>query len=170
MSVNHFLLPITDDELEAILRTPEEVRDLVERRSADVCGLQEDGLAIVALTAESEEDPLAFIRMGAPKAVCGWIGRYSEGDGCVCEVDMGYGPASYYRNRFLRKVASKLRRITAEVFAANCDMDWLADHHIYPSGWRDAWRKDMLMKSFNFYRACILDTAKSGQHLLVWCG
>lgn len=172
MSVNHFLLPITDDELETILQLPEEVRDLVERRSADVCRLQEDGLAIVALTAESEEDPLAFVRMGAPKAVCGRIGRYSEDGGRVveCEVDMGYGPASYYRNSFLREVAGKLRPITAEVFAANCDTDWLADHHIYPSGWHDEGRVETLMESFNLYRACILATAKSGQHLLVWCG
>ncbi len=170
MSVNHFLLPITDDELDTILRTPEQVRDLVDHRSADVCGLAEDGCAIVALTAESDEDPLAFLRMGAPKAVCGWIGRYSKGDGGGCEVDMGYGPASYYRNSFLREVADKLRPITAEVFAANCDTDWLADHHVYPSGWHDEGRVETLMESFNLYRACILATAKSGQHLLVWCG
>lgn len=171
MSVNHYLLPISDDELASILRTPEEIRSLVERRSADVQGLGEDGVAIVTLTAESSDDPLAFIRTGAPDAVSGWVGRYAEEDGSVteCELDMGYGPASYYRNSFLREVARKLAPITVDTFTANYDPDWLEENYIYPSGWHDPGRKELLIDSFNLYRACIMAAARAGHHLLVWC-
>jgi len=171
MSVNHYLLPISDDELASVLRTPEEIRALVERRSADVQGLGEDGVAIVTLTAESDDDPLAFIRTGAPDEVSGWVGRYAEEGGrCVeCEVDMGYGPASYYRNVFLWEVARKLTSITADAFAANYDPDWLEENHVYPAGWHDPGRKETLIESFVLYRPCIVAAAKSGQHLLVWC-
>lgn len=172
MSVNHYLLPINDGELASILRTPEELRTLAERRAADVLDLGEDGVAIVTLTAESDDDPLAFIRTGAPDEVAGRVGRYAEkDDGRVveCEVDMGYGPASYYRNSFLREVARKLAPITADVFVANYDPDWLEENHVYPSGWHDEGRKETLVESFNLYRICIVAAAKSGQHLLVWC-
>jgi hypothetical protein len=171
MSVKHYLLPITSDELASIVGIPETIRDLVELHASAVVGLSTDGVAIVSLTAESEDDPLAFIRTGAPGTVSGWVGNYLEeaGRAIECEVDMGYGPASYYRNSFLRQVATKLQSITVDNFAATCDLDWLADNHIYPSGWRDAGRKEALLESFNRYRACILSAAESGQHLLVWC-
>lgn len=171
MSVNHYLLPVTDNELASVLRTPERIRGLAKRRSAAVQGLGEDGLAIIALTAENGEDPLAFMHKGAPGNVSGRVGRYAVEDGRVveCEVDMGYGPASYYRNGFLKKVARRLKPITADAFAANCDLDWLADNCVYPAGWHDAGRKEALIASFQRYRACILAAAKSGQHLLVWC-
>lgn len=166
MSVNHYLLAVSDEELAAILRTPEHIRKVVEKRNDDVCGLGEDGLAIVSLTAESAEDPLAFIRMGASDpAVAGWVGRCAEGE--ECEVDMGYGPASYYRNSFLRKVAKRLRPITYEVFAANCDVDWLEEHDVYPGYWHDEGRRETLIESFNLYRICVLGAADSGRHLLV---
>jgi len=172
MSVNHYLLSITDEELASILRTPQYVRELVERRSKDVQSLSEDGVAIVALTAASEQDPLAFIQTGAPDEVSGWVGKYAEAGGRVvedCEVDMGYGPASYYRNSFLQDVAQKLEEITASDFAANCDLDWLEENHVYHSGWHDEGRKERLVESFDRYRSYILAAAKSGEHLIVWC-
>lgn len=171
MSVNHYLLPISEDELDDILRTPEQIHALAERRSEEVQEIGEDGVAIVILTAESDEEPLAFILSGAPDAVSGRIGKYAEEEGSVveCEVDMGYGPASYYRNSFLREVARRIKPITAEVFAANCDADWLEENRVYPGSWNDLGRKDKLIESFNLYRACILGAAMSGRHLLVWC-
>jgi hypothetical protein len=75
MSVNHRLLPISGDELASILQTPERVRELVERREGDVVDLLTEGCAIVALTARSDKDPLAFLRTGGPDAVSGWVGR-----------------------------------------------------------------------------------------------
>ena len=171
MSVNHCLLPVTDDELDSILELPERIRDVAEQRAGDVVELGEDGVAIVALTAESGEDPLAFMRAGAPDDVCDWVGRYVEADGRVveCEVDMGYGPASYYRNSFLLEVAERLEPMTAEAFAEECDLDWLEENSIYPSGWHDEGRLETLIESFNIYRICVLDAAKNGHHLLVWC-
>lgn len=167
MSVNHYLLTVSEDELASILRTPEEIHALVERRSADVLELGINGVAIVSLTAESTEDPLAFMMEGGPERDSGWVGRYVEG--VECEVDMCYGPASWYRNRFLREVATRIRPITVEDFTANCDLDWLEQNGVYLSGWRDPGRKESLIESFTVYRACILNAAKSGQHLLVWC-
>lgn len=173
MSVNHYMLAVTDQELASILRTPEEIRELVERRSADVRGLGENGLAIVALTAEDGDDPLGFIRNGGPDAFCGTVGRYREEGGRVIEedveVDMGYGPASYYRNGFLVVVAEKLEPILPPLFAAHCDLDWLEQHHVYPGDWQDEGRKEELVDAFERYRACVLAAAASGQHLLVWC-
>jgi hypothetical protein len=171
MSVNHYLLPVGEDELGVLLRAPEEVRALVERRSADVRELGPYAVAIVTLTAESGEDPLAFIQAGAPAAVCGWVGKYAEQGGRVieCEVDMGYGPASYYRNSFVRDVARKLEPITADTLVARYDPDWLEESGVYPSGWHDPGREEALVESFNRYRACIMAAAEDGQHLLVWC-
>lgn len=171
MSINHYLLPISEAELASILQTPERIRALVQQRSAEVEMLGEDGVAIVALTAESDQDPLAFIRTGAPDAVSGWIGKYVEQGGRVveCDVDMGYGPASYYKNSFLREVARRLGPITVDAFAARSDPDLLEKYRIYPPGWRAPGRKEALVASFNRYRSCIIGAATYGQHLVVWC-
>jgi hypothetical protein len=42
--------------------------------------------------------------------VSGWVGN----------EDMGYGPASYYKNQFVKIVARKLERWTLATFIANC--------------------------------------------------
>lgn len=169
MGVNHFLLAINDEELATVLRTPEEVRGLVERRAGEVHGLGTGGVAIVALT--GADDPLAFLHAGASDGVSGWVGRYVEEGGQVveCEVDMGYGPASYYRNGFLQKVAHKLAAISSEVFAARYDPDWLEKHCVYPCGWDGPGRNEWLIKAYCRYRTSVVAAAESGQHLLVWC-
>jgi len=171
MSVNRYLMPITDDELTSLLQTPERVHDLVDERENEVQELGTDAVAIVVLTAESAEDPLAFMSEGAPGEVAGWIGEYAEEDGQVveCEIDMGYGPPAYYRNEFLQEVAQRLQALTVIDFAANCDLDWLEENDIYPTGWHDEGRKESLIESFNVYRECILAATESGRHLLLWC-
>jgi Domain of unknown function (DUF1877) len=171
MSVNRYLLPITDAELTSLLQTPKRVFDLVEERNTDVRELGTDAVAIVVLTAESADDPLAFMCEGAPENVGGWIGDYAEEDGevVVCDIDTGDGPPSYFRNEFLQQVAQRLELITSVDFAANCDLDLPEDNDIYPTGWHDEGRKDELIESFNVYRECILSTAESGRHLLSWC-
>lgn len=172
MSVDHFLFSLSEPELASVLTTPNELHTLIDRRPTDVVNLGEDVLAIVAMTAESRDDPLAFIRTGGPEDSAGWIGKYSEKDGNVveCELDMGYGPAAYYRNSFVRTVADKLEPITTQVFADNIDLDWLEQNNVYPSHWHDEGRHQGLVHSFDRYRTCILTTAKSDKHLLVWCG
>jgi hypothetical protein len=171
MSVDHFLLPVSSAELDSLLNEPATIRDLVERRQAEVCELDADGLAIIALTSTGDGDPLAFMQDGAPDDVSGWIGKYVGDEKRVvhCEVDMGYGPASYYKNRFVREVARRLEQWTVDEFAANCDLDWLEENSVYPAGWLDEGRKEFLIEAFTKYRACILSAAESGQHLLVWC-
>lgn len=170
MSVDHYLLAITDAELESILDVPQRIRNLVKVRDDDVRFLDSDGLAIIALTAKGKDDPLAFMSDGAPPAVSDWVGKYVEEKGRVvtCEVDMGYGPATYYRNNFVVEVARKLQPWTVEVFAQHCDMDWLEENYVYPQGWRDEHRKGMLIEAFRTYRACIIEAAEAGHHLLVW--
>jgi len=172
MSVDHYLLPITDAELASLLEAPARVRDLVQQRSDRVVTLGEDGVAIVSLTATSDQDPLSFLRTGAPDSQSGWIGKYVEEGGRVitCEVDMGYGPASYYRNSFLIEVARKLQPLTRDAFARKCNLDWLEKNHVYPGGWHNEGMKEILIDSFDRYRTCVLGAAKSGRHLLVWCG
>lgn len=171
MSVNHNLLPITDEELASLLKTPEAIRDLIDVHRLKVQRLGEDGLAIVALTASSRDDLLSFIVSGAPGSQSGWIGEYVEERGRVvkCQVDMGYGPASYYRNHFLIQVARKLLPITVDEFARRWDPDLLERNHVYPGGWHNDGAKELLLQSFRTYRACVLAAAESGQHLLVWC-
>src|SRR5262249_40034657 len=102
-----------------------------------------------------------------PDDVSGWVGRYAERDGAAieCEVDMGYGPASYYRNSFLHEVARKLEPITDGLFEANCDLDWL-EENVYPGGWHNEGAKEMLLASLALYRPCVLGAASSGQPLL----
>jgi hypothetical protein len=160
MSVNHCLLPISEAELAALLEHPASIHDLVEKREADVCRLWKEGLAIIALTATAEDDPLAFMQSGAPDDVSGWVG----------DVDMGYGPASYYKNPFVVDVASKLQPLTTEAFANGIDLDWLDENNVYPGYWRnnpDA-NRQMLIDRFTVYRECVLSTAAGGKHLLVW--
>lgn len=168
MSVNHCLLPVTEEELALLLETPEQIREFVEARQADVCSLLTDGCAIVAITAEGDDDPLAFIRTGTSSGDGGWVGT-DDGDECPPEIEMGYGPASYYRHPFVTLVARKLDAWTPDLFAANCDMEGLEAGHCYPSGWLEPTRKDYLIDSFGRYRACILEAAATGRHLLVWC-
>jgi len=171
MSVNHYLLPISSEELSGLIDRPEKMHEFVKTRRTDVRTLGTDGVAIVALTAENNRDPLAFLQFGAPQKLSGWVGEYVESDGRVitCQVDMGYGPASYYKNRFLMEVARKLRRLTLEVLEINCDLEWLASHHVYPSGWEEEGRQESLINSFDVYRSCVIYAAESGQNLLVWC-
>ena len=160
MSVNHSLLPISDGELASLLGDPAGIRDLVEKRDADVCRLWKEGLAIIALTATAEDDPLTFLQYGAPDAVSGWVG----------DVDMGYGPASYYKNPFVVEVASRLQPLTVNAFAEGIDLDWLDENNVYPGYWRkypDA-NREMLIDRFTAYRQCVLSTAAAGKHLLVW--
>lgn len=167
MSVDHHFLSVSDDELTSILDDPISVTKLIEKRDSDHLWLGPEGNAIVALTAQSEDDPLAFIREGAPDAVSGWIEQYKEGG--ECEVDMGYGPGSFYRNSFLTDVAKKLEPISPELFAEHCDIDWLAEMDVYPTGWHDEGRRAELIEAFTMYRQYILTTAGTGQHLIVWC-
>ena len=160
MSVNHSLLPISDGELASVLGDPQSIRDLVKGHSADVCRLWKEGLAIIALTATAEDDPLAFLHSGAPDNVSGWVG----------DVDMGYGPASYYRNAFVVEVARRLQPLTVEAFAKGVDLDWLDENNVYPGHWRnnpDA-NREMLIDRFTAYRDCVLSTAAAGKNLLVW--
>src|SRR4051794_15655722 len=128
MGVNHSLLPVTDAELTMLLATPGSIHDFVDSRRNDVRELLTDGLAIISLTCESDDDPLRFMQSGNQSAdegsVSGWVGN----------EDMGYGPASYYKNQFVRIVARKLEPWTLETFIANCDMEWLDANRIYPSG------------------------------------
>jgi hypothetical protein len=168
MGVNHSLLPVTTQELTWILDVPERIREVVDGRRHEVCELLTDGCAIVALTGEGKDDPLSFIRTGGPEGLCGWVGGYKD-DPFNCEVDMGYGPASYYRHPFIAIVAEKLSPWTVEFFAENCDVDWLESAPVYPTGWLEPHRKEMLIDSFGKYRECILVAAASGRHLLVWC-
>ena len=163
MSVNHSLLPISESDLASLLAAPPSIHAFVESRAAEVRRLLMDGLAIISLTAEDENDPLTFMQSGAPVSVSGWIG--DEGD---AEADMGYGPASYYRNAFVAEVAKRLEPRTVETFAEHCDVDFLDEHDIYPGRWRAPGRKDALISSFGVYRDCVTSTAKSGRHLLVW--
>jgi len=161
MSVNHSLLPISDGELASLLGDPASIRDLVEKRDADVCRLWKEGLAIIALTATGENDPLAFLQSGAPDAVSGWVG----------DVDVGYyGLASYYKNPFLVEVARLLQPLIVTVFAKGIDLDSLDENNVYPGYWRndpDA-RREVLIDRFSAYRECVLSTAAAGKHLLVW--
>src|ERR1700753_4138723 len=112
MSVNHNLLPVSNDELDTLLAAPASIVEFLDFRRNETIYIGTDGVAIVALTARGPTDLLAFMMDGAPPEFCGsefsgWIGKYVEEKGTVveCEVDVGYGPASYYRNQFLQKVA-----------------------------------------------------------------
>lgn len=170
MSVNHYLLAITDAELDSLLKSPKEIHEFVERRGDDVVELGTDGVAIVALTAESEDDPLDFMISGTEmEDVAGWVGDAGDdGDEVDPDVDMGYGPASYYRNKFLRVVAEELEPISVDVFASNCDIDFLEANQVYPTGWHDKGRRESLIEAFAAYRTCVLAAAKLDRHLLVW--
>ncbi len=163
MSVNHSLLPVSESELASLLAAPPSIRGFVESRAAEVRRLLMDGLAIISLTAEDERDPLAFMQSGAPDSVSGWIGDEDD-----VEADMGYGPASYYRNSFVTEVAKRLELWPVETFARHCDVDFLDQHDTYPGGWRTPGRKEALIRSFGVYRECVTSTAQSGMHLLVW--
>ncbi len=171
MSVNHYLLPISDIELSSLLEVPERIREFVQSHDQEIHELGEDGIAIATLTATAADDPLDFIRVGASPEHSGWIGKYREEEGRVvlCEVDMGYGPASYYRNAFLQIVAQKLQPFDVEAIGTHEHLNWLEENRVYPRGWLDPWRKDFLKRAFDRYKSCVLKSAESGLNLLVWC-
>lgn len=171
MSVNHYLLPITDAELRSLKDDPESCPDFVNAHLDRVRSLFTAGCAITAIIAEDDRDELAFLRVGAPDSESGWIGEYVEDGGSVetCQVDMGYGPASYYVHHFVVKVAAKLRDIPESTFTGWYDADWLEDNYVYPTGWHDDGREDFTLSCFTTFRDCVLDAADNGYHLLVWC-
>lgn len=172
MSVNHFFLPVSDAELASLLAEPKSAHALIEARDAEVQTIHTQGIAITALMAEDENDPLAFLQCGGPDGECGWIGEYSEGneeEGATCEVDLGYGPGSYYKNSFLLVVAEAISRISAGEFASHFTADWLEENHIYPGYWHEEGRREFLVECFVTLRTCLTETARSGRHLLVWC-
>ena len=171
MSVNHYLLPIADAELRSLVASPESCHDFVNAREDRVVSLFTSGCAITALIAEDENDPLAFLRVGAPDEFSGWIGEYAEEDGRVakCQVDMGYGPAWYCANEFVVKIADKLEEVTETDFANWFDADWLQDNHVYPSGWHEEGVKEFTVECFHALRQCVLAAAHNGDHLLIWC-
>jgi hypothetical protein len=140
---------------------------LIDDRAEDVCGLGEYGVAIVALTATSDEDPLAFLKAGGPTDRCGWVGKYEKVG--ASEMNKGYGPATYLHNPFLLEVAERLRPITPAAFAANCNLDWLDKNNAYPGGWHADGKRHGLIMSFIWYRDCVLTAAEAGNDLLMWC-
>ena len=170
MSVNTYLLPISEDELTAILAVPERVRTLVEKRDPEVCSLSYNGPALMFVMAEGPDDPVLFMERGAPPGLSDWIGRYVVKEGRVteCEVDMGYGPAAYFRNSFIADMARHLEPWTVERFSERCDLDELEAQCLYPMGWRDNGRREELIHSFEVFKACITSAGRSGRHLLFW--
>ena len=68
MSVNPYLLPITDEELTDILAVPETVRRVVERQEAEVYDLSGNAAAIMMITTEDAHDQrFILLQDGAPK-------------------------------------------------------------------------------------------------------
>ena len=171
MSVNHYLLPVTDEELISVLATPETIWTLLQSREDEVCSLWTNAQAIMFLVAEDANDPLLFLEQGPPPPEAGWVGRYEEEDGRVleCELDMGYGPAWYCRSSFLAVVSERLDSWTLDRFSGHCDLDLLEEESIYPTGWHDPGRREELLQAFVDFRTCIMSAASSGRHLLVWC-
>jgi hypothetical protein len=170
MSVNHYFLAIDGAELASLLERPEAIRELVRARISDTCFIGEMGSAIVAITAESGQDPLAFMMEGGPDEFAGSVGDAVEKSGRQqFFIDMGYGPASYYRNLFVAKVAQSLSLITVDLFTRHCDMDQLEAAHVYPGGWLHAGSKKYLVDCFDSYRSYVIKAADAGQNLLVWC-
>jgi hypothetical protein len=156
-------LPVTEQQLTKMLMSDEFARDFIfEDKKDDWVRLDTDVLAIIAITSPSDYDPLSFVTEGA-------VDHYDEAGDVGDRISMGSGPASYYRNSFLKLVAKRLEPWTVKEFESRADMEWLEHEGIYPSGWTDSHRKRVLVEAFALYRDCILKTAAAGQHLLVWC-
>lgn len=162
MSVDHFLLPVTTQDLSFLIKTPSKAAEFVEKRGRFVRRLEKQGLAIVSITAGSASDPLAFIEDGMRNGP-------DRNRGRIGTDDIGFDPPALYRNRFLVQVARKLKEITPREFKKMCDLDWLEENQVYPGSWLDPGRGEALVEFFRGYRQCVL-SAKSGKHLLVWTG
>lgn len=165
MSVDFHFLSISNEELNAIKNIPDSIMELVEERNSDHLWLGPEVKAIVALTAEGPEDPLSFTIDGAPDNVAGYIGTFEDGD---CEIDMGYGPCSYFLNSFLIQVSERLKLFTIETFTESCDLEWLEENYFAPTGWLEDGRKEDLVESYSMYKEYVQNAANNGQHLLVW--
>jgi hypothetical protein len=163
MSVNHFFLPVTDEQLNKMIADEGYANDFIfEEKRDEWVDLSTDVLAIIAITSTSDEDVLSFVQEGTMdhEDEVGYVGN---------RINMGSEPATYYKNSFLKLVAKKLKRWTVEKFESRADMERLEEERVYPYGWTDARRKPMLVEAFALYRKCILDTAERGLNLLVWC-
>ena len=105
-----------------------------------------DGVAIVALTTRGPTDLLAFMMDGLRRPSSrDRLGKYVEKDGRVieCEVDVGYGPASYYRNQFLQDVARELVAFTEGCVSTRVViMALLEKYNVYPVGWTNEGRRE----------------------------
>ena len=166
MSVNHFLLPISDTERAALRTDPESCPDFVDSRASEVETLHTAGNAITSLIAESADDELAFIQEGAPDEYSEWIGEYTNS---VCQVDMGYGPAWCCDSEYVARIAAKIKDFTETDFAKIYDPEWLEENRIYPSGWCDEDRAEFMIEQFNALRNCVMTAAEKEDHLLIWC-
>jgi hypothetical protein len=154
MSVNHYFLPVTDEQLNKMINDDEYAHDFIfEEKKDDWVDLSTDVLAIIAITSPSDENVLSFVQEGA-------IDHEDEVGDIGSRINMGSEPASYYKNSFLKLVAKKLKRWTVEKFESQADTERLEEECVYPSGWTDAHRKPMLVEAFALYRDCILNTAK----------
>jgi len=173
MSVNHYLLHISDEDLTSLINDPEQSHDLVKSRQDDIYDLKETGPVLTALLAEGPEDELAFLSTVRSPSESGWIGEYLVEDGreVRCQIDMGYGPPWYCRDSFVKRVAVKLREITEDDLKTWYDPVWLEEYCIYPPGnWEDPLRWDYVREHFHVLKDCVLSAADSGKNLLIWNG
>src|SRR5688572_20658987 len=111
MGVNHYILPVSDADLASVLADPESMHEFVDARRDKVCEIFTQGPAIMCLIADDEHDEIAFfLENDGPEGQTGWVGDYEEVDRRVvtCQVDMGYGPASFYRWPYVAQFARKL--------------------------------------------------------------
>ncbi len=170
MSVNYNLLPVTGSQLTQILSDPESLPVFVKQHENEICSVSTNIQAILFTVASDTDDPLLFLESGGPAELAGWVGEYTAIDGgdVKCEVDMGYGPASYFRTELVARMSGRLQQWTVEKFASACDVDELESACVYPSGWQEPGRREDLIEFFAGFRDCIMSAAESGKHLLAW--
>lgn len=164
--IGNFLL-VDDAEIDELLRTPEDIHELLAERTADTQpepDYVEVDKAWHALhffltgTAWGGEAPLNFIAVGGV---------------AIGDEDVGYGPARALRRDGLVALARALGGITEQTLLDRYDGARMRELQIYPGRWADLGaRKDDELEYFTSayerVAALVNKGAESGRALLVW--
>ena len=167
MSMTGRFLLVSDAEIDALVSSPETVRELLDRRvyevdePVDYVDVDKAWHALHFLltgSAWDESPPLDFIAVGGEP---------------IGDEDVGYGPARALRSGDVARVHRELALLSTNALVARFDLGRMDALEIYPHGWaefelRDAKRVGYFIGAYEELRELVRSGAESGRGILIW--
>lgn len=171
MSIIQYILPIDSGSLGEILKNPGSIHDIIEEKKNQeevwcLCKAYQGITYIATNKWKDESEELTFLLTGEPN-YSGYIGSYE--DGGECEVDVGYGPAWFTQNPFIKKVYAQISKISESDIRERFDGEAMDDEGIYPGVWsRGEEELQYLIEYFNIYKKCLKEAVDSNLDIILW--